>query len=92
MQLTFYIVILLHCTTDCTFSFTSDVNGEREDVAVGAPSLPSEISSTKPTYNLFEQKAFHTTYFLSISVFKKVLKFKVILDYLPHFVETNRNF
>jgi hypothetical protein len=47
-----------------------DVNGEREDVALGAPSLPSEISFNKHTYNLFEQKAFHVTYFLSISVFK----------------------
>lgn len=51
MQLPFYIVIPLHCTTNCTYSFTSDVNGEREDVAVGAPSLPSEIISTKPTYD-----------------------------------------
>jgi len=71
MQLPFYIVIPLHCTTNCTYSFTSDVNGEREDVAVGARSLPSEISSTKYTYDLFEQKAFHATHFLSISDFKK---------------------
>jgi hypothetical protein len=92
MQLTFYIVIPLHCTTNCTYSFTSDVNGKREDVAVRGPSLPSEISSTKHTYDLFEQQAFHTTHFLPTSVFKKILIFKVILDNLPHFVETNRNF
>lgn len=70
-QLPFYIVIPFHSTTNCTYSFTSDVNGERENVAVGAPSLPSKISSTKHTYDLFEQKEFHATHFLSISVFKK---------------------
>jgi hypothetical protein len=70
MQLTVSIVIPLHCTTNHTYSFSLDANGKREDVAVGAPSLPSEISFTKHTYDLFEQKAFHATHFLSIYVLK----------------------
>jgi len=73
-------------------NFTSVVNGKKEDATVRAPALPSEISSTKHTYDLFEQKAVHATHFLSISVFKKILIFKVILDYLSHFAETKRNF
>lgn len=69
MQLKFYIFIPLHCTANGTYSFTSDVSGKRGNAAVGAPSRPSEIISTKHTYDLFEQQAFHTTHFLSIPVF-----------------------